>query len=251
MAVEIKKHIVEVLGRLSPEHPDGPVLEEALKSLRGHLSESKIEEIRKEFEIKLHTPESITTVWQMYWNQRLGKEPGEEIIVPPCDRTVREIRRLEEKRRMLVYIPQSLSSSEGLARLNVSFLSLEGLGKPRPADIENDYEQYGWLDVEKSPKSPNQGTGDATVDLLEKEGLKLQTINTYIIGSEFCQITTGNYFDPADYSYSRVASKSKGRRLFVRRVSLETMGGQFLIVSENEPGFQQNKPFMGLRTAKR
>ncbi len=247
MAVEAKNFIADILKRLPSDHADRGILEENFKSLSEYLSESEVNKIRSLYEKRVHTYKLITEVWRRFWNWRMEKKLV-EIYVPPCDRSSEEIRELEEEGRMLIYVPPVFSASEGLRRLNDFFVSYEAAGLPKAEDIINNHEQHGWLDVEKSLRAPHIGKGEATIALLESErGWKVQTLNTYIIGSEFSQLVSGHCFDEG--TYSMVASRSEGENLLVRQQVFESGESYFFIAFQEKDRSYYYDSLVGVRFA--
>lgn len=62
----------------------------------------------REYKLNQHTPAFLTDTWQAVykqWSKGLGIQIG---VIPPCDRTPEEIQELEEKGRLVFYVPTEL-----------------------------------------------------------------------------------------------------------------------------------------------
>lgn len=182
-----------------------------------------------------HTSKLLTKTWDNTW-LLWGLELGIEFSVPPCPINTEEIKRLEEDGYMAIYVPEELSKAEGkdVLRKLFKFKTFNGFGYHTTPDdkqvlynsIENQLEQSGWLSVEKNAFLSRQGiyvVREADKLKYLKDSLKSkdrtgQTIDTYIIASEFSDLFFRKPFDSGSTdTIVLFESTYKNQPLFVSR----------------------------------
>jgi hypothetical protein len=164
----------------------------------------------KEFKEKPHTPEMVTSYWQTLWKV-WGEKAGLSLTIPSCDRTRKEITRLEKEGRKLVYVPTEVASQENRHLLGRIFPEMQSYSVKKDNPVTNESNQGGWFDIEANLDSPNRNTKENDLkNLFEKQGKSGQRLNTFIIASQDAKLQTGHYFD--ENTWSRlVGSRSAGR----------------------------------------
>jgi hypothetical protein len=182
---------------MSPEKPR--MVEAGVNSLARAINEYKIQP---------HTPELVSETWQTVW-QAWGKRINQQFAVPSLDLSQKELRTIEKQGKMMVYIPEELAGHANIYSLGDIFSNIKMYGwcsglhdRQR---IINEHSKGGWYDIEASSISPHKGiTEKEEQALFKQQGRTGQRLNTYIIGSHFSREVTGNYFDSARYSVSRL-----------------------------------------------
>lgn len=182
-----------------------------------------IEQVVREYQKQLHTPELITHVWRNLW-QVWGARVGFNIHVPPVDRSEKELAETEQKDNMLIFLPEEFASDKTLSILGEVFPHI--IGNWRNGFVVNTYERAGWIDIESGIDSPNGNmTEIEAIDLFISKKRKGQRLNTYIIGAQASKIFSGHYFDSG-----RTRSWLMGTRSI-----LEIMNGLFESRTDNDP----------------
>lgn len=145
-----------------------------------------------------HSPESEREYWQDRW-----RAYGLEIDVPPCDITQEQLKELEGKERKLIYIPEifnKLTTPEGLTLLGKMHPKMAFLPY-KSADIVNESEVSGWVEVEDSPIVPKRDTTNVQLqEQFKEEGRLGMNLQAYIIASQEHKDRTGKYFDEGYFS---------------------------------------------------
>lgn len=132
-------------------------------------------------------------IWQGFYDF-INERSGLQLTVPPLDRTEAEVKELEARGRMLVYVHPEISTAKAIPTLA---LTLPGVDSRVSNKYKNKIDQHGWLDVEKSVETPHVGISpEETIQKLKEDGLEPQTVNTYLIASVFSRFINGEYFDP-------------------------------------------------------
>ena len=174
---------------------------------------SLLKQAVREFKENSHTPEVVTQYWQTLW-QVWGERADLSIAVPPCDRTVEEIEHLEKKGRKMVYVPEEVASQENRLLLGDMFPEMESHAVKKGNHVNNISNQGVWFDIEGSIDSPNTDTTEKDLaSLFKEQGVRGQTLNIYIVGSQDAKLQTGHYFDENN-NMSRLLS-SRGGELVV------------------------------------
>ena len=147
-----------------------------------------------------HVPEVVTALWKAIWMD-WGREVDIEIQVPLVDRTEGELRELKEQGRMMIYVPQKVATQQTRHLLGKIFPEMQSYSVEEGNPVTNKGIEGGWFDVEASLDAPNTNTREADLKKTFKaQGKQGQTVNQYIVGSQFLKLTTGNYFDENTYS---------------------------------------------------
>jgi len=155
----------------------------------------------QEFKAKPHTPELITSTWQVVW-QNWGERIGFNITVLALDRTQEELRELEKQGRGLAYVPEKLKSEGTRHVLGRIFPKMESDSVRVGSDynVTNESRRSGWFDYEVRHKAPYLNTTD---EQLKKEiassGKEGMNLTEYIIASQFSKLTTGHYLDEKNW----------------------------------------------------
>ena len=159
-----------------------------------------LEQAVREFKEKPHTPETVTKYWRTLWSV-WGEKAGLSLTVPPCDRTVEEIKQLEKEGRKLVYVPEKLASQESRHLLGNIFPDMQSHSVREGNPVTNESSQGGWFDIEASLDSPNLNTTEKDLrNKFKREGRDGQRLNTHIVGSQDAKLQTGHYFDENTWS---------------------------------------------------
>lgn len=157
----------------------GEILRRAIEEYKGHVT----------------SPELVTALWQGIWD-KWGNKIGKKFEVPLVDRDVEELGQINEKGRIMIYQPKDLDWKA----LDKIFPEMKL--KKRHAILLNHMKdgnrgpQEGWSDTEGLLWQPNRFyTESDALKLFEAEGRVGMGFAAYEIGSHFCMLTTGRYFD--------------------------------------------------------
>ena len=175
-------------------------------------TENRIQEAIHEYQTQSLTPESVNRFWQILW--QVGEElTGHQLPVPLCDRNPEELEELRKEGRGVLLIPDEITAPEGLAILGGIF-PMKSWFVRGGTTVVNDHNrnQGSCIDIEMSVDAPNT---DTTEDDLKQrfklEGRDSQRFAVYIVGSQFCKLLIGKYFDEGDTSSRLLGSKDKGQ----------------------------------------
>jgi len=212
----------------------------------------QLEEYRKS-----PNPELITQAWQTLW-EKWGKRVGLKISVPPCEAGQEELEELRMYEYMPIYVPKELSKGENLPdllrvfQLKIFRILLTDECPEVLNTITNEFEQYGWLEIEAEPidtpyrielwSQPDRSAYlESRIRAQNRDG---QTFNTYLIGSSFSEMTAGFSFDSSIGAVGTccllLGSKINGQKLMVNTRRGEANVGE---CRENE--------IAGIRTGKK
>lgn len=153
-----------------------------------------------------HAPELVTRTWEFFWTLSLSDRKYDFIFsVPQCNRSQEELEALRKNGYMMVYVPEVLSKRETRHNLHrifqfpVFYTGVNGTIFPDKElkvfnSVSNVVDQYGWLDIEAGGREipywrdiwlKGNEKLKALTELFDSKGRIGQTLNTYIIGSEF------------------------------------------------------------------
>ncbi|OGH15100.1 MAG: hypothetical protein A2860_00210 [Candidatus Levybacteria bacterium RIFCSPHIGHO2_01_FULL_37_33] len=210
----IAKIIAEARQELKAKHGmEDIALPELGKNGSKKLKEavSYVSVLLPEYQTGPHTPELITSLWKAIWMDS-GRKIDAEIQVPLVDRTEEEIKELEEQGRMMIYVPRGIATQDTRHLLGRIFPKMQGNSVKEQNPVANEGIESGWFDIESSLNSPNLKTTEEDLrELFKSQGKQGQTLNQYIIGSQFLKLTTGHYFD--EDTYSRLLGSRCGGRV--------------------------------------
>lgn len=166
----------------------------------------------EQYEARL-TPESVDNFWQTFWLVH-GDRIGRSFDVPRCDRSAEELVELRKQQREVILLPDVLATGKGLALFGNMFPEMNGwTGKTGPGIVNKD-NRGGCIDIEMDSLTPNKKTTeDELRDMFIKQGRNGQTLNQYIVGSQFSYILTNSYFDETydGRDWSRLLGSSNNR----------------------------------------
>lgn len=151
---------------------------------------------------KFLTDDLIEHVWQGMWGE-IGQAVAFKYQVPRCDRGLAELTRLPKEKKAVLLLPDDIYTPEGLVRLGKAFPLLRSrITDPKVAVKVSHRAGSGCVDIEMSLDAPyrtSEGYNEwelakrITADC--RQGMRLPT---YLVGSEFSQLLTGQHFDIAD-----------------------------------------------------
>lgn len=147
-----------------------------------------------EYQSNQHTPEFLTSTWQTIYtvwskDQNLGIEE-----IPPCDRTLEEIQELENKGRMVFYLPQELYEWGNGYFLETRKANAEH--RNFVSTLKDVNKLHGWLDIDAGADASYMGTSEAELkEIIEPEGRVGANVNAYVVSSIFCKKVSGLYLD--------------------------------------------------------
>lgn len=197
---------------------------------------------------KVHTPNLINHTWQGLWKV-IGKAIGFKYKVPLCDRTTEELARLQKESRAVLLLPGNIYTPDGLVRLGGAFpLMRSWTTDPKEVvKISHSSTEGGSIDIEMSLDAPYRTSEgyrqQELVDRITVDGRSGQRFPTYLVGSEFSQLLTGQYFDIN--TWSRLPGSSYEGNL-LDAASFFHSGGRAVILSRWGPQLQF--PFLGGRS---
>lgn len=154
---------------------------------------------------KVHTPDLINQTWNGIWKV-IGERVGFEYQVPQSDRTPEELAQLRKENRANLLLPDDIYTPDGLVRLGIAFpLMNSWTTEPEEAvRISHSSTQGGSIDIEMSPAAPYRTSKGYNEQELrdkiaadERLGMRL---STYLVGSQFSKLLTGQYFDEKTWS---------------------------------------------------
>lgn len=166
-----------------------------------------------EYLSQIHTSELVTKTWKNLW-VLWGLGIGQEFSVPPCPINDEAIRTLEEGGYIPIYVPKELSESDDIDTLITIFKLkifdgfFDSFGRGRKIElhhpVDTQLRQSGWLSVERAQhiygSSITWGVPDNQKLIRLEDSIKDkdrigQTLNTYIIASEFSDLFFKEPFD--------------------------------------------------------
>lgn len=164
----------------------------------------------------VHTPELVDHTWQGMWGE-IGRAVDFIYQVPSCDRTAEELARLQKENRAVLLLPDDIYTSEGLVRLGKAFpLMRSWTTDPKEvARISHGSSIGGSIDIEMSLdapyRTPKGYRQKELVDKIAADGRVGQRLPTYLVGSQWSQLVTGNHFD--ENTWSRLPGSFCGGRM--------------------------------------
>lgn len=176
-----------------------PVLQD--RKLRDVLS-LFVQEYR---DAKVHTPELVNRTWQDMWGE-IGRTVDFTYQVPSCDRTAEELAKLQQEGKAVLLLPDDIYTPEGLVRLGRAFPLMRSwtTNPEHAAKILYGSSIGGSIDIEMSLDAPYRTTKGyrqkELVDKIAADKRAGQRLPTYLIGSQFSQLSTGHYFDENTWS---------------------------------------------------
>ncbi len=149
---------------------------------------------------RVHTPELVNHTWQNIWVE-IGRVVDFTYQVPSCDRTTKELAKLQKENKAVLLLPDDIYTPEGLVRLGKAFPLMRSWATnlEHASEISYGSNKGGSIDIEMSLDAPyrtsrgyNQKELVAKIAADKRAG---QRLPTYFVGSEFSQLLTGHYFD--------------------------------------------------------
>lgn len=141
------------------------------------------------------TPELVDTTWQIIW-KTWGDRVGHTLRVPSCDRTTKELEKLQKEGKAILLVPDELYTKEGLVLLGRMFPKMRSWSVSEQTTVTNEHNKGGSIDIEMDLDSPHRNTREKqAVDILRKEGRTGQRLATLIVGSQFSKLSTDRYLD--------------------------------------------------------
>ncbi|MDO8618402.1 MAG: hypothetical protein Q7R49_00490 [Candidatus Daviesbacteria bacterium] len=165
---------------------------------------------------KVLTPDLIDHTWQGIWRV-IGERVEYEYQVPTCDRTTEELEKLKKEGRAVLLLPSDIYTPDGLVRLGRAFpLMRSWITNPKEAvKISHGSTEGGSIGIEMSLDAPYRTSKgyrqQELVDRITADGRSGQRFPTYLVGSQFSQFLTGQYFDIN--TWSRLPGSSYGGRM--------------------------------------
>jgi len=162
------------------------------------------------YKSQLRTPELVTKVHQIIWNER-GRLVGQTFELPPCPYTQNELKTLEEQGKRVGYLPPQLSTQQGRHLLDGMFPNLQSHSVREGNTVTNEQNQSGWFDYETSNDAPYLNTTEPQLrKRVAEEGRCLLNLNQYIIAGQDSKLLTGHYLDE-NATLTRLGSCVEGR----------------------------------------
>lgn len=196
----------------------------------------------------------VTAAARRTWIAR-GRLVGRTFEVPPCPYADEELAALAVQGRRAAYLPPELASSEDrplLARIFPRMGCYAFLpGNPWP----NVRDHSGWFDHEVAVDTALTGTAEADLADLAGRGLRLLTLNEYVVAGHDLHELTGRFPDERA-TWSRLGSSTDGHLVAARFDSREMavglgdekpVDGSLLAAFDLAPG--DRAPILGARTS--
>lgn len=179
--------------------------------LRDIFSERSIEQAANEYRENPQDPQKVTNFWRGFIGFSIqSREEVDARIpqIPDCDRTEKELEKLRQEDRMMIYNPGFSYPVHGKV-----FPKMNSYSVKENSPIKDKGAKPGWVDVEMDIDSPNRDTKQEDLEKLfksqKRNGMRL---STYIWAGQASKVLTGKYFDQ-DTTYSRLLSSSYGGRV--------------------------------------
>ncbi len=164
------------------------------------------QELLEAYRANPSNPEVITNIWRSFLP---------EVDIPDCkwseDKITESIEGVEgeSQRGMMIYLPDLYKGQDGLTRLGERFPSINNsrtaLGKG--SGIFSFDFPTGWYKVEANTTSPNlYATAEQLSAHFSRLGRFGQSLEAYILGSQFSKMINNRYFDE-DYSSLLIGSR--------------------------------------------
>ncbi len=188
-----------------------------------HL-ELRAEEFRKD----PFNPEAVTLFQQAFWQVPRGEE-GFTFDIPLCDATEEQLLKpfvdINDGTKLsphTLYVPDELRGKEGLIMLDKMFPELTSHNVSEETEIEDEFDQTGYIQVERVLDSPNLNTTeDQLREYFDSQGVRGQRLITYIIASKQMEVLKGQGFD-------RFSQTSRRSRLLGSRRENKAVDARFL-----------------------
>lgn len=161
----------------------------------GVLPQDPLAAALHEYKTRPISAEVVDATWQAIWNS-WGTTLNHKFAVPTCDRDAAELEELKAQGGGVLLIPDEVMTSDGL--LLLSSLRPHGILLPDDAIaiLGTNNGVGGCLDIEMDSRTPNLNMKDEEFKRkLEAEKRNSQRLATYLVGSRFNQLLTGEYFD--------------------------------------------------------
>ncbi len=214
---DLAKIVADVHAVFEKRHPDlNDIVLPSAEDQDSQLRDAMRPFVQEYSAAKIHTPDLIDHTWQGIWKV-IGERVGYEYQVPACDRTPEELAKLQEKGRAVLLLPSDIYTSNGLVRLGKAFPLIRSWTTDPKQIVEVSHRSVegGSIDIEMSPDAPyitSRGYREQElVDRITADGKHGMRLPTYLVGSEFSQLLTGQYFDintrsrlPGSYCEGRV-----------------------------------------------
>lgn len=156
--------------------------------------------VREYSAAKVRTPDLVNHTWQGIWRV-IGERVEYEYQVPVCDRTTEELTQLQKESRAVLLAPDDIYTTDGLVRLGRAFpLMRSWTTDPKEAvKISHSSTEGGCIDIEMSLDAPYRTSKgyrqQELVDRITADGRQDMRLATYLMGAQYSQLLTGQYFD--------------------------------------------------------
>jgi len=169
---------------------------------RGDGSAGPIDEqLLAEYRLRPNNPEAITRICRAFLP---------EVNIPECDWTEEEIvtpiigLRGIIQPGIMIYLPEMYNDASGLIRLGTRFPALTCTATEVGGSVISEHRPSGWYQIEAISEPPNpSSTEEALRGHFKHQNRDGQTLQAYVLGSQFSKLVFGRYFDD-DYSASRL-----------------------------------------------
>lgn len=149
-----------------------------------------------------YDPSSVNNTWWNIWNL-IGQKTGIKYDVPKCDRTAEELKKLHDKKRFVLLLPDHIYTPEGLVELGkILPESMQGwFVTPQGARIIYHPPKGGCIDTEADDATPYAESNryNLTREIMN-DNRKGQRLPTYLMASFFRISLTGNPLDEKSIS---------------------------------------------------